>query len=123
MKFTTIIALVQTLAIPAAMASAILPPKAQGVSNTAAQATAAGLLPRQATCALHTKYDVDWQDGGYRRYAVKATADGVTSKAGWMTSRKMLEEWCAALVGKPTPEEFERDKGLAPSCLRIQTYS
>lgn len=96
MKFTTIITLLHVMAAPMAMASAISMPKASDMDK----GQASGLSARQgAPCALHAHYQSDWQDGGLRRYAVVATAEGVAAKAGWYVDGKMLDEWCHALDG------------------------
>jgi hypothetical protein len=105
MKLATIVTLLQALAVPIAMASAIsLPPKEAHEPSemvTTSSSTPDGLAPRQgAPCALYVHYDQDWSQYGLRRYAVKATAKGVASKAGWADDTRMLQEWCKALSGK-----------------------
>jgi len=105
MKLATIFTLLQALAVPIAMVSAIsLPPKEAHERSkmvTTSSSTPDGLAPRQgAPCTLYAHYDQDWTQWALRRYAVKATARGVASKAGWADDKRMLQEWCKALNGK-----------------------
>ncbi|KAK0649708.1 hypothetical protein B0T16DRAFT_445415 [Cercophora newfieldiana] len=96
MKFTIVITLLQALAAPMAMASAISMPKAQGRTDVAFKPD--GMSARRgAPCALHVKFDEAWNQDALRRYSVKGTAEGVAAKAGWANDKKMLEEWCHAL--------------------------
>ena len=105
MKLITIVTLLQALAVPIVMASAISLPLKEAhepseMVNTSSS-TPDGLAPRQgAPCTLYAHWDQDWTQAALRRYAVKATAKGVASKAGWADDTRMLQEWRKALRGK-----------------------
>jgi hypothetical protein len=99
MKFTIVATLLQALAVPMAMASAISLPNAKPEIVTTFHPD--GLVPRQgAPCALKAHFDASWTEGALARYAVKATASGVADKAGWPNDTEMLKKWCEALYSK-----------------------
>lgn len=96
MKFTAILMVIMSMAIPMVSATAI--PQPRGSEDSPPNTTNLGDHP-PAPCALHARYDGDWNEGGYARFGVTATANGShpLDLDGFKNDKEMLEEWIKAL--------------------------